>query len=267
MTSSSTNSGFATITRHVRHRSRPGPGRRRRAEPRQPALGRMPADVRTNGIIVTKVDDRLHRRPRLLLARTTATPASSSATTSISTSATRSSACPASATSSSSASASSRCGCGSIPTKLAGAQHHRRRRAERAARAERAGRRRRARRCAGAGRAGVHDQRARRWAGCPRSPEFEDVVVKAGKDGALVRVKDVGRVELGAETYSSNLRFLGLEAQGMGISLLPSANAHRGVPGRRSRRWSGSSRTSRRGSSGSSRSTTSSWFASRSSRC
>ena len=57
------------------------------------------------------------------------------------------------------------------------------------------------------------------------APQFNDVVVKAGKDGALVRVKDVGRVELGAETYSSNLRFLGLEAQGIGISLLPSANA------------------------------------------
>src|SRR6187401_3119571 len=57
------------------------------------------------------------------------------------------------------------------------------------------------------------------------APQFEDVVVKAGQDGALVRVKDVGRVELGAETYASNLRFLGLEAQGMGISLLPSANA------------------------------------------
>jgi HAE1 family hydrophobic/amphiphilic exporter-1 len=57
------------------------------------------------------------------------------------------------------------------------------------------------------------------------APQFEDVVVKAGPGGALVRVRDVGRVELGAETYSSNLRFLGLEAQGVGISLLPSANA------------------------------------------
>ncbi len=57
------------------------------------------------------------------------------------------------------------------------------------------------------------------------STEFEDIVVKAGEGGALVRVKDVGRVELGAETYASNLRFLGLEAQGVGISLLPSANA------------------------------------------
>lgn len=57
------------------------------------------------------------------------------------------------------------------------------------------------------------------------APQFADVVVKAGSDGALVRVKDVGRVELGAETYASNLRFLSLEAQGVGISLLPSANA------------------------------------------
>jgi len=55
--------------------------------------------------------------------------------------------------------------------------------------------------------------------------QFEDVVVKAGPGGALVRVKDIGRVELGAETYASNLRFLGLEAQGIGITLLPSANA------------------------------------------
>ena len=55
--------------------------------------------------------------------------------------------------------------------------------------------------------------------------EFENVVVKAGKDAALVRVRDVGRVELGAETYSANLRFVGLEASGMGIQLLPTANA------------------------------------------
>jgi len=55
--------------------------------------------------------------------------------------------------------------------------------------------------------------------------QFERVVVKAGADGALVRVSDVGRVELGAETYASNLRFLGLSASGLGIQLLPSANA------------------------------------------
>ncbi|HKT80855.1 MAG TPA: efflux RND transporter permease subunit, partial [Vicinamibacterales bacterium] len=55
--------------------------------------------------------------------------------------------------------------------------------------------------------------------------QFEDIVVKAGKDGALVRVKDVGRVELGAEDYSSRLRFGGVAASGVGIQLLPSANA------------------------------------------
>ena len=55
--------------------------------------------------------------------------------------------------------------------------------------------------------------------------EFENVVIKTSREGAMVRVKDVGRVELGAETYSSNLRFMGLDALGVGITLLPSANA------------------------------------------
>src|SRR5690606_35681508 len=55
--------------------------------------------------------------------------------------------------------------------------------------------------------------------------EFEDVIVKTGPDGALVRVGDVARVELGAESYSSALRFGGLEASGIGIQMLPGANA------------------------------------------
>ncbi len=55
--------------------------------------------------------------------------------------------------------------------------------------------------------------------------EFENVVVKASQGASLVRVRDVGRVELGAETYAANLRFIGLEASGMGIQLLPNANA------------------------------------------
>jgi HAE1 family hydrophobic/amphiphilic exporter-1 len=55
--------------------------------------------------------------------------------------------------------------------------------------------------------------------------QFENVVVKAAPDASLVRVRDIGRVELGAETYSANLRFIGLEASGMGIQLLPDANA------------------------------------------
>ena len=49
--------------------------------------------------------------------------------------------------------------------------------------------------------------------------------MKAGTDGALVRVRDIGRVELGAEDYSSRLRFAGVEASGIGVQLLPTANA------------------------------------------
>ncbi len=40
-----------------------------------------------------------------------------------------------------------------------------------------------------------------------------------------MRVRDIGRVELGAEDYSSRLRFAGVEASGVGIMLLPTANA------------------------------------------
>ena len=61
-------------------------------------------------------------------------------------------------------------------------------------------------------------------------PQFENVVVSAAR-GALVRVSDVGRVELGAETYSANLRFGGLNAAGVGIQLLPSANAIQALQG------------------------------------
>ena len=34
--------------------------------------------------------------------------------------------------------------------------------------------------------------------------EFEDIIVKMGSDGRLVRLKDIGRVELGALSYSAN---------------------------------------------------------------
>ena len=50
------------------------------------------------------------------------------------------------------------------------------------------------------------------------SAQFENVIVKAGKEGALVRVRDIGRVELGAESYSSRLRFGGVQASGIGIT-------------------------------------------------
>ena len=55
--------------------------------------------------------------------------------------------------------------------------------------------------------------------------EFENIIVKAGTGGAVVRLKDVGRAELGAETYSSQLRFQGFDAVGFGVIQLPTANA------------------------------------------
>ncbi|MCA1560921.1 MAG: efflux RND transporter permease subunit [Acidobacteria bacterium] len=55
--------------------------------------------------------------------------------------------------------------------------------------------------------------------------EFENVIVKAGSDGSLVRLRDVGTAELGAETYAAQLRFQGFDAVGFGVIQLPTANA------------------------------------------
>ena len=55
--------------------------------------------------------------------------------------------------------------------------------------------------------------------------EFENLIIKTGDNGELVRFSDVGRVELGAENYSTFLRFSGNEAIGLGIYQLPGSNA------------------------------------------
>jgi hydrophobic/amphiphilic exporter-1 (mainly G- bacteria), HAE1 family len=55
--------------------------------------------------------------------------------------------------------------------------------------------------------------------------EFDDLIVKSADDGTLVRLKDVGAAELGAETYGSVLRFQSLDAVGFGVMGLPNANA------------------------------------------
>jgi HAE1 family hydrophobic/amphiphilic exporter-1 len=55
--------------------------------------------------------------------------------------------------------------------------------------------------------------------------EFENIILKTGTDGTLVRVKDVGRAELGAEDYGSILRFNGHDATGIAVTQLPGANA------------------------------------------
>ena len=55
--------------------------------------------------------------------------------------------------------------------------------------------------------------------------QFDDIILKTNNDGTLVRVKDVGRAELGAEDYSSDLQFNGKDAVGLGITQLSTANA------------------------------------------
>jgi hydrophobic/amphiphilic exporter-1 (mainly G- bacteria), HAE1 family len=54
--------------------------------------------------------------------------------------------------------------------------------------------------------------------------EFGNIVIKQSP-GYLVRVSDVGRVELGAEDYSANLYFDGKTAVGLGVLQLQDANS------------------------------------------
>jgi HAE1 family hydrophobic/amphiphilic exporter-1 len=55
--------------------------------------------------------------------------------------------------------------------------------------------------------------------------EFDNIILKTGSDGTLVRVKDVGHAELGAEDYGTLLRFNGHDAVGLAVTQLPGANA------------------------------------------
>jgi hydrophobic/amphiphilic exporter-1 (mainly G- bacteria), HAE1 family len=55
--------------------------------------------------------------------------------------------------------------------------------------------------------------------------EFDDITIKSGVDGSLIKLKDVGRAELGAENYNSFLRFRGKEGVGIGIFPIPGSNA------------------------------------------
>src|SRR3984885_7557818 len=55
--------------------------------------------------------------------------------------------------------------------------------------------------------------------------EFGNIVIRASANGSFVRVKDVGRVELGAQTYSQTSSFNGKPAAVMAIYQLPGSNA------------------------------------------
>ena len=55
--------------------------------------------------------------------------------------------------------------------------------------------------------------------------QFENVIVKTGSNGEITRVRDVGRVELGAQTYGQYFTLNGKQAAGIGIYQSPGANA------------------------------------------
>jgi multidrug efflux pump len=59
-----------------------------------------------------------------------------------------------------------------------------------------------------------------------RTPEeFGNILLKVMTDGAQVRIRDVARVELGAETYFVDSHYMGQSASGIGVQLAPGANA------------------------------------------
>ena len=55
--------------------------------------------------------------------------------------------------------------------------------------------------------------------------QFGNVVLRANTDGSTVRLKDVARIELGAQAYSTFARLNGKPASGIGVQLAPSGNA------------------------------------------
>lgn len=55
--------------------------------------------------------------------------------------------------------------------------------------------------------------------------EFNNVIVKTGSNGDVTRVRDVGRVELGAQTYSQTFSLDNKPATGIGVFQSPGANA------------------------------------------
>lgn len=55
--------------------------------------------------------------------------------------------------------------------------------------------------------------------------EFEEVIIRAQKDGSFIRVRDVARVELGAKDYVFQSRLNGQPAAAFSINLTPDASA------------------------------------------
>ncbi|MGZ0719803.1 efflux RND transporter permease subunit [Kluyvera cryocrescens] len=55
--------------------------------------------------------------------------------------------------------------------------------------------------------------------------QFKDIIVKSQSNGAVVRVGDIARVEMGSEDYTAVAKLNGHPAAGMAVMLAPGANA------------------------------------------
>ena len=55
--------------------------------------------------------------------------------------------------------------------------------------------------------------------------QFGNILLRANTDGSAVRLKDVARIELGAQTYATSARLNGKPSTGIGVQLSPSGNA------------------------------------------
>ena len=57
--------------------------------------------------------------------------------------------------------------------------------------------------------------------------QFEDIIVKTDSEGSMVRVKDLGRVDLGAKSYDTRSYYNGSPAVTLIVYQTPEANASR----------------------------------------
>jgi len=55
--------------------------------------------------------------------------------------------------------------------------------------------------------------------------QFGNIVLRANPDGSTVRLKDVARIEIGGQAYSTTARLNGKPSAGIGVQLAPSGNA------------------------------------------
>ena len=55
--------------------------------------------------------------------------------------------------------------------------------------------------------------------------QFGNIVLRANTDGSTVRLRDVARIELGAQSYATSARLNGKPSTGIGVQLSPTGNA------------------------------------------